>query len=868
MSTFAPGTAGRHYLNPLFWQRHDSPEALRTEIARMHENGINDFILEARPHPDYLGEGWWSDLDLILAEAERLDMKVWIFDDGAYPSGKANGELAAKYPQHTKRYWAENHMDAVGPLPHAHFLIDDWLAEDESVVRIVAGRRIGHGDLLDSDTLCDVTDRYAHGRLYWPVPEGDWRVFLIKTTRSGGEEHTRDYVNPIDREAVSKYIELVHERHYAHYARYFGSRIAGFFTDEPRFGNTTGYNCIIGRCPMPLPCSRELLGLLGASPLGDFARWLPLLWYPDEQRRSSDARYVYMDTVSRLFGENFTGQLGDWCRAHEVELIGHVVEENGAHSRLGYGAGHYFRAMKGLDAAGIDVVDNLLPERTDGSYTTLFNVYDCDFNHWGLAKMASSAAHADPKKHGRALCEAFGAYGWFEGLKLMKWITDHLAVQGVGLLTPHAFSPSDFPDPDCPPHFYARGHNPQFRYFHVWADYANRLCGALDGAHHHAPAAVLYHAEAEWGGEAQPFEKAVKVLAKEQIDCDVVCIDDLMEKGTVQNGRLRLGGESFAALIVPRAEWMEAGFAARLGEYAAGGLPVLFVDALPLHGYFGRPLALEGCRVCPLGGLPEALRSLGAAEIRCEPGDGDLLAAHYDRDGLDYYLFVNQSTRKTLRTDVLLPDARPALLYDAMAGRSFAAEQKSEGSGSRVYLRLEPYETLFVVFGSEADAPAPRPDPDDYTEVQVLDTSWRISTAASEEYPRFTPTDFTSAGDLSLPDRLPDFSGTVRYETTFVPAQLPAGDGRPAALLEAGEAGETVEFFVNGRPAGVCLCPPFRVPLDAGDLHAGENTLCIEVTNTLVKAQHKNPFDPYFVQEPTGLIGPVRLTYRHPKSSV
>lgn len=146
-----------------------------------------------------------------------------------------------------------------------------------------------------------------------------------------------------------------------------------------------------------------------------------------------------MDEVSRLFASCFTGQLGDWCRAHGVKLIGHVVEENGAHARLGFGAGHFFRAMEGLDAAGIDVVCNLYPEQTSGSYTTLFNVYDCDFNHWGLAKMASSAAHLDPKKGGVAVCEAFGAYGWSEGLRLMKWITDALAVRGINGIIPHAF---------------------------------------------------------------------------------------------------------------------------------------------------------------------------------------------------------------------------------------------------------------------------------------------------------------------------------------------------------------------------------------------------------------------------------------------
>ena len=63
------------------------------------------------------------------------------------------------------------------------------------------------------------------------------------------------------------------------------------------------------------------------------------------------------------------------------------------------------------------------------------------------------------------MCEAFGAYGWNEGLKMMKWITDHLIVRGINHLVPHAFDPKEFPDFDCPPHFYAHGMNRSFDIF-------------------------------------------------------------------------------------------------------------------------------------------------------------------------------------------------------------------------------------------------------------------------------------------------------------------------------------------------------------------------------------------------------------------
>ena len=123
-------------------------------------------------------------------------------------------------------------------------------------------------------------------------------------------------------------------------------------------------------------------------------------------------------------------------------------KKNGAHSRLGYGAGHFFRAMEGLDAGGIDVVDNLMPEQTSGCYSTAFNEFDCDFSHWGLAEMAASAAHADPKKHGRVLCEAFGAYGWHRGSAADE--VDHRPSGGAGGLMSSPPTPSPPPPSRIP----------------------------------------------------------------------------------------------------------------------------------------------------------------------------------------------------------------------------------------------------------------------------------------------------------------------------------------------------------------------------------------------------------------------------------
>jgi hypothetical protein len=97
-------------------------------------------------------------------------------------------------------------------------------------------------------------------------------------TRTGGEEWTKDYVNPISREGVRAYIEELYETHYKHFGNQFGKTVAGFFVDEPRFGNAAGYDrklgikggseSYLGNEGMVLPYVDELPALL-AQEMGE-----------------------------------------------------------------------------------------------------------------------------------------------------------------------------------------------------------------------------------------------------------------------------------------------------------------------------------------------------------------------------------------------------------------------------------------------------------------------------------------------------------------------------------------------------------------------------------------------------------------------
>lgn len=845
------------YITPLFWQHGEKEEVLREEVRRMKSVGILSFITEPRPHPDYLSDGWWRDLSILIDEAKKNEMKVWFFDDGSYPSGWANGMIPKKYPQHLKVYLAENHIDVTGPRKGAYFLAGRWIGEGEELLYVVAAQRKERGTEILGETLIDITDHMQNGRLYWDVPEGEWRIFIIKKTHNGEEAHTKDYVNPLSQQAVRAYIDLVHEEHFKRLGQEFGKTIQGFFTDEPRFGNTTGYDRIIGHSCMPLPYCDGVLDMLQEKGIKNIPQLLPCLWY-DAGGAEVDVRYVYMDVVSGLFAKNFTGQLGDWCREHQVKLIGHLVEENGAHSRLGYGAGHYFRAVKGMDTAGLDIVCNLYPEQTSGAYYTGFNFFDSDFSHWGLSKMASSAACLDPKKQGVTICEAFGAYGWNEGLKVMKWITDVLTVRGVNHIVPHAFSPHEFPDPDCPPHFYARGENPQFLHFDVWSAYANDICDRITGGVHLAPAAVLYHAEAEWGGKAMPFEKVVKILMQHQIDSDVVSADMLADEAAskVEDGVLSIHTQQYQVLIVPYAQYLPAALVDRLQRMAEQGLKIWFVENFPDRVYLGGTIDSHAFEKVALESLPEKMLQANAVDLRLSEYNPDICYIHYKKEGLDSYFLVNQSTKNVFDGWVEVPSQQEVHLYDPMKHQSYRAEQKVENGVRRVQLYLQPYETLFLIADGENDFPV-RYTPKCFDSAQIIDGTWKISCAVSKEYPAFKELPYHELVNLAEPDKMPEFSGIVRYELAF---NWDKSVHRPI-LLDLGDVYECATVIVNGIEMGSNICPPYQFLVEPDTLKDGMNHLTIEVINTLVKAHEECSFDWYFPQEPTGLLGPVCVRY-------
>lgn len=825
------------HILPFFWQHGEEHSVLAEEIEAIQMCGIQEFCVESRTHEQFCEEKWWDDFGFILSEAKQRGMRVWLLDDKRFPTGYANGYIE-KHPELRAIRLRYRYHDFIGPQADMA-IVAERLLEEESYVSITAYRRQQNGNVMVEEGI-DLMPMLVNGILWWDIPEGMWRINYVIRTRTHAPDRYHNYIDMLSAESCKAMLHAVYEPHFERFGSYFGNTFAGFFSDEPSFGNAShALHNIIGQQDMLLPWNDAIVSCIAAKTgmtEKKILLLLPALWQ-EVDGETAEVRVCYMDAVTEQYSRNFSWMLGDWCRAHGVMYIGHVIEDMNLHQRLGTGAGHFFRALDGQDMSGCDVVLNqITPGKTeiDYAYASSLKASDPAFFNYTLAKLASSHSHINPHMKNRALCEVFGACGWAEGLPMMKYIVDLMLVSGINYFVPHAFNPKD-PDSDCPPFFYASGNNCQFPLFGDLMRYLARSAYAMSGGIHQADVAVYYNAEAEWaGGKYMLQQEVCRTLTRAQLDFDLIPQDTLI-KASVENKRLVVNEETYGAIIVPYSQYLPQAVLSSFERLEANGVPVIFINGFPDGFLTGEVKRLED--------IAEYLVQKGCCHIRTAAPCPHLRFYHVCRNGQDVYLFWNEDSFHEIDTTLLLHDE--AILYDVWHNQVFSPEKVDGG----IRLKLFPAQALIVCVGQAVDgAKLPLYDYADNLLCSISE-DWDISIrhAGTTE---FVPYKHGALGNLAK--ELPDFAGVIRYET-----KLTMHTADDIHLLELGRVGEVASVWINDEYVGAEIAAPYRLDVQ-GRLHNGENTLRIEIMNNL-GYQNRDGFSWFLPLPPTGLIGPVKM---------
>lgn len=850
-------TAYDNHVLPFLWLKGEARETITEYLEQIAGADIREVCLESRTHPEFCRDGWWADLRFIIGECKRLGLKIWLLDDAHFPTGYANGALAGENVDPALRKTVLKHrtVTVVGPQPSTVIKLGNLMDPTERFVG--AATFDAAGAPLNLELSVEQADG-TPARLRFDAPAGITTVELFVTSQKTGFRD--EYINMVDADSCRVLIDAIYEPTFEHLGDEFGCTILGFFTDEPGFMNEKGTalddastSSLIGRGDMALPWSDELVSRLRNALGEDWLTKLHGLW--TREADGARVRHTYMDIATQLYRTCFDEQIGDWCREHGVMHIGHVIEDKSCHTRLGQGAGHYFRAVAGQDMAGIDVVINQLAPGVDhGRYSYFHGAWNMEFFTYALAKLGSSAARLDPKKQGRCMAEVFGAFGWHEGLREMKWIADHMLVRGINWFTPHAFSMAPFPDWDCPPHFYAHGNNPQWPHFGQLMRYMNRTATLLSGGHAARPVAILYHADAEWAGNAMPIERVAAELTRSQIDFDFVPAeafeDEERYEVSIADGTFAVNGCRYQAFVLPGASFIGAPTAHAVGRMMAAGVMVLAVDEVPSALYDADGAAeLDGLTATPLAGVADMLAAAGLQAVVTGTPQPWLRALRYERAGETYVMLVNEHPRESIRCTVAL--ARGERLrgtrLDLLNGTDPVAFDSA--------LELEPFESCIVVLGAngevESNSSADTSASADGAPVLDIDGPWTVALSPAGGDGAFgEPQKLEHLCDLTA-EQFAGTCGTYRYHTSFELA-----DNLADTAIDLGDVYETATLTLDGHPLGTRICPPYRFA--TGPLTVGTHELTIDAINTL---DHTIPdiFALTGPVAPSGILGPVVL---------
>ena len=211
----------------------------------------------------------------------------------------------------------------------------------------------------------------------------------------------------------------------------------------------------------------------------------------------------------------------------------------------------YFRASSWYTAPGNDAPargSSFLPTKVSSSVTHLYN-------------------------RPRTWLEAFHSMGWNSNGEWLTSQLDHHLIAGGNLLCMHGLYYSTHGGwwEWAPPCFHFR--MPYWPHMKHWLRYAERMCYILSQGNHVCDIAIMYPTETL---QAYPDTKTDSLwtmankLSNAGLDYDFMDYQSL-QKAEIDNGRLKIGNESYKVLILPRLKIMHKASIEKINEFKKKG---------------------------------------------------------------------------------------------------------------------------------------------------------------------------------------------------------------------------------------------------------------------------------------------------------
>ncbi len=680
---------------PMYSFDYSDPEAYAARLLEGGWGGCN--VQFPNQGSGYLQrpEDWSRVADAVKA-IEKHPLSMWIYDERAYPSGKAGTLVLDGHPE----------LEAQGLYYDAY---DLDLRSDQDIVwhippgtpYLVCAMRMDPRTSRLMGRQLRLTALAQSGVLNARLQAGRWRVMaFVKAPLYAGthaELLNERYPNLLDPNTVCRFLQITHERYKQHIGGAFGKTVQAFFTDEPSLlagylvDQEQPYAVINWWHELPAAYRRLIGQSIDAA--------LPAL-FNDAGPDTGRLRCQYYHTVSQLIARNFFAQLRRWCATHGLASTGHLLWEE---SLLYHGPfyGSLWPSLKEMDWPGIDVLGCVYGctsgARTEGGPVT--------------PKLISSVARVHRKP--RTVTESF----CFVDLQTpLESVMAHAAwewVLGINTMNTLSFQQT-----------HPVAHHRTFN------EFVGRLSLMLTQGEAVCDVAVLYPIASVWANyvpnrhpvwyfQTHPDAAAVDAAWQQvsrcllECPCDFDYIDESdLTSARIQGKRLNISTRRYRVLVLPAVSWVRAATLAQLVQFAERGGTVVCVGGMPTHCWDvqrGETYRAEVEMLKRLAGRGDTVRQVNSAEdlpmlletiqdrdVMVSQRPQPLYYQHRSVAGADVYFFVNNSEQAS-RSHVSLRAMGRVELWDPWTGEIRSGVGRPHGRRTDVELSLEARRSVFVV---------------------------------------------------------------------------------------------------------------------------------------------------------------------------
>ncbi len=641
----------------------------------------------------YLSDEYWEIVKSAYASARKHGFIFGFVDEYEWPGGEARdpwrpglgSRVIEQNPEYRMRslWFAHKDSTAAGPLT---------ISGVQNLQFAVAARLTAR-DALDAGTLSLIETAPGARSVQWTAPAPGWRLMAYYLEPSQGRDGGLvDLLNP---DVTAAWLKLVHDKYYALGPELFGSTIDSIFSDhEGDYGRRIAWT------PRLFAEFQRMKGY-------DLRKFLPVLSFEAGQQ-SPKIRCDFHDVVSELYANSYMRQVADWCAKRNISIGGHAWEEHLV-SEAFY-VGDLQRISRAWSWPGAD------------------SLYDLGRSPRDL-KVTASVAHF---RGTRYLVENQALQGEdsYQDLQKLRLGTNMLGVWGTSVFVPGSLN-YHASRIEYPPDLFV--HQPWWKYFHHYADYARRIAFMNDGGRHHADILLFQPTETAWANtlpnyapqpdwDSNPlplinryYGDLMNRLSQELRDYDVAD-SYFLDQALLEGSSLHIGNESFRVLILPPLTTIRRSTLRKIEEFHNRGGVVIAVRMLPTDSMeAGRDdpevaAALDRMFKLPAGrarfvreNIDEIFPILDARLPRdIDLAGGSRLhwgAAHRSKDGLEYYWLVNDSAEVRDQKFLLGVKGVPEK-WDAATGLREPLFSRPTATGTEVTLHFEAWDAFYVVFGN------------------------------------------------------------------------------------------------------------------------------------------------------------------------